>query len=79
VANPAREAWGPFIAPQGNLVIGVSETRTCPSRGPDMSNHRLWNPAKKLNNSMFTRDKAERPDMSGLGVRHVQVRSLEPG
>jgi hypothetical protein len=24
---------GPFIAPQENLAIGVSETRTCSSRG----------------------------------------------
>jgi hypothetical protein len=23
---------GPFIAPQENLAIGVSETRTCPGR-----------------------------------------------
>jgi hypothetical protein len=28
---------GPFIAPQENLVVGMSETRTCPGRGLDMS------------------------------------------
>jgi hypothetical protein len=36
---------GPFIAPQKNLVIGVSETRTCSGRGPDMSENPLWKPA----------------------------------
>jgi hypothetical protein len=34
----AREAWGePFIAPQENLAIGVSETQTCLGQGPDIS------------------------------------------
>jgi hypothetical protein len=28
---------GPFIAFQENLAVGVSETRTCLGRGPDMS------------------------------------------
>jgi hypothetical protein len=28
---------GPFIAPQENIVVGVSETRICLGRGPDMS------------------------------------------
>jgi hypothetical protein len=46
---------GPFIAPQENLVIGVSETQTCPGRGSDMSGQPLWNPAWG-------------PDMSGLGL-----------
>jgi hypothetical protein len=32
----------------------------------------LWNPATEP-------DKAERPDMSGLGARHVQSESLESG
>jgi hypothetical protein len=31
VANRAREVWGPFIAPQENVAIGVLETRTCPA------------------------------------------------
>jgi hypothetical protein len=81
VDNPAREAWGPFIAPppQGNLVVGVSETRTYPGRGLDMSGHHLWNLAKKPDKAGVTQDKAERLDMSGLGARHVRVRSLEPG
>jgi hypothetical protein len=35
----------------------------------------LWNPDK----AEVTQDKAERPDMSGIGVGHVRVRSLEPG
>jgi hypothetical protein len=43
-----------------------------------MSDHRLWNPAKKPNKVRVTRDNAERPDMSGLGAEHVWVRSLEP-
>jgi hypothetical protein len=33
----------------------------------------LWNPDK----AGVTRDKAERSDMSGLGVRYIWVRSLE--
>jgi hypothetical protein len=37
-----------------------------------MSGLGLWNPNKEP-------DKAERPDMSGLGVGHVRVSSLEPG
>jgi hypothetical protein len=73
VANPAREAWGEaFIAPQRNLVIGVSEKRICSDQGPDISDHHLWNLAKKP-------DKVERPDISGIRARHVRVRSLEPG
>jgi hypothetical protein len=28
---------GPFIAPQENLAVGVSETLTCSGQGPDMS------------------------------------------
>jgi hypothetical protein len=28
---------GPFIAPKGNLAIGVSETWTCSDRESDMS------------------------------------------
>jgi hypothetical protein len=43
-----------------------------------MSGHRPWNLAKKPDKDGVTRDKAERPDMSGLGVRQVWVRSLEP-
>ena len=34
------ESWGrgfPFTAPKRNLPVGVSETRICPGRGPDMS------------------------------------------
>jgi hypothetical protein len=44
---------GPFIAPQENLVVGVSETQTCPGQGPDMPDQPLWNLAWG-------------PDMSGL-------------
>jgi hypothetical protein len=36
---------GPFIAPQENLAVGVSETWTCPCRGPDMSGEPLWKSA----------------------------------
>jgi hypothetical protein len=67
---------GPFIAPQENLAVGVSETQTCPGRGPDMSGHRL-NPAAKPNNAEGT-DNTERLDMSGLGAGHVRPESLEP-
>jgi hypothetical protein len=63
---------GPFIAPQENLVVGVSETQTCSSRGPDMSSQSLWNPAVKP-------DKDERPNMSSQGVGHVRPESLESG
>jgi hypothetical protein len=56
VANCAREVWGPFIAPQENLAIGVSETWTCPGQGPDMSDKPLW---------ML----AWGPDMSSPGLR----------
>jgi hypothetical protein len=66
VPNLAREAWGPIIAPQGNLAVWVSETRTCPGQGPDMSSNRLWNPAKKPDKAGVTRDKTKRSDMSGL-------------
>jgi hypothetical protein len=37
-----------------------------------MSGLGLWNSDKEL-------DKAEKPDMSGLGVKHVWVRSLKSG
>jgi hypothetical protein len=33
-----------------------------------MSGSGLWNLAKKLDMAGVTRDKAERPDMSGLGL-----------
>jgi hypothetical protein len=62
---------GTFIAHQENLAVRVSETRTCPSRGPDMFRHRLWNPAAKP-------DKAERPNMSDLGAGYIWPESLEP-
>jgi hypothetical protein len=32
---------GPFIAPQENLAVGVSETRTYLGRGPNMSGQPL--------------------------------------
>jgi hypothetical protein len=38
---------GPFIAPQGNLAVGVSETRTCLGQALNMSGHPLWNPAEE--------------------------------
>jgi hypothetical protein len=44
-----------------------------------MSDHYLWNPTKKPDKARITRDKVKRPDMSGLGVEHVRVRSLELG
>jgi hypothetical protein len=33
VVNRGREAWGPFIAPQENLAVGVSEIRHVRVRG----------------------------------------------
>jgi hypothetical protein len=77
VANPTSKACGAFYSPQGNLAIGMSETRTCLDREADMSDHRLWNPAKKSDKDGVTKDKAERPYISRLGVGHVRVRSLE--
>jgi hypothetical protein len=44
-----------------------------------MSDHHLWKPTKKPDKAGVTQDKAKMSDMSGLGVRHVWVRSLEPG
>jgi hypothetical protein len=72
---------GSFIAPQGNLSIGLSKTRTCPDWQPDMSGNRLRNPALELDNSgsgHLNRDRAEWLDMSGLGARHVWETSLKP-
>jgi hypothetical protein len=67
-----------FIALQENLAVGVSETRTRLGWGPDMSDHHLWNPAKKPDKAGVTRKKAERSDIFRLGPGHVQVISLEP-
>jgi hypothetical protein len=83
VASRAREAWGggAFSSPQGNLPIGVSETRTCLVWGLDMSGQALWNPAwepDKSGSRDLNRVKAERSNMSGLGAGHVQENSLEP-
>jgi hypothetical protein len=57
----------------------VSEIRTCSGHGSNMSGNRLWNLAKKPDKVGVTLDKADKSDMFGLGVEHVQVRSLEPG
>jgi hypothetical protein len=46
-----------------------------------MFGNHLWNLAWGPNMSSLrdlTRDKAKRPDMSGLGAEHVQDHSLEP-
>jgi hypothetical protein len=40
---------GAFYSPQENLAVWVSETRTCPGRGPDMFGQPRWNPAWGLN------------------------------
>jgi hypothetical protein len=82
VAKWVEEACGPFIAPQRNMPVGVSETRTCLSWGPDMSSNHLWNPtleSDKFDSGDLTRDRAERPDMCRLGAGHIQESSLEPG
>jgi hypothetical protein len=76
VANPVREALGPFIVPQGNLAIRCQKPEHVRVSG--RTGHRLWNPTKKSDKAGVTRDKAERLNMSGLGVGHVRVRSLEP-
>jgi hypothetical protein len=70
--NELERRGGPFIAPQENLAVGVSKTRTCPGRGPDMSGKCLWNPATEP-------DKAERLDMYGLVAGHLRLESLESG
>jgi hypothetical protein len=44
-----------------------------------MFDNHLWNPTKKPDKAGITRDKADRSDMSMLGVIHIRVRSLEPG
>jgi hypothetical protein len=43
-----------------------------------MSGLGLCNPAKKPDKPRVTQDKVEMSNMSGLGARHVWVRSLEP-
>jgi hypothetical protein len=48
---------GAFIASQENLAVGVSETRTCPGQGLDMSDQPLWKLAWRL-------------DMSGSRLSH---------
>jgi hypothetical protein len=65
-----RRGGGAFIAPQGNLAIGVPETWTCPGQGLNMSSQPLWNPATEP-------DKVERPDMSGFGAEHARPESLK--
>jgi hypothetical protein len=42
-----------------------------------MSDHRLWNLAKKQDKARVTRDKSERADISGSEVGHVRPTSLE--
>jgi hypothetical protein len=44
-----------------------------------MSGLDLWNPTKKPDKTVVTRDKAERLDMSGLGAGHVRFRSRKSG
>jgi hypothetical protein len=44
-SSPRERGWRAFYREPGKLAIGVSETRTCPGRGSDMSGHPLWNPA----------------------------------
>jgi hypothetical protein len=47
-----------------------------------MSDLVLWKPVwepNKFSSEDLTRDKAETPDMSELGVGHGQENSLEPG
>jgi hypothetical protein len=51
--QPAREAWGPFIATQGYLLVGVLETQTCLGWGPDTSGKCYWNPVRKSNKSSW--------------------------
>jgi hypothetical protein len=82
VVKWAEEAWGPFIAPQRNMSVGVSETQTYLSWGPDMSGNHLWNPtleSDKSDSRDLTRDRAERSDMCRLEAGHIQESSLEPG
>jgi hypothetical protein len=40
-----REGVESFYIESRKLAVGVSETWTCPGRGPDMFSHPLWNPA----------------------------------
>jgi hypothetical protein len=51
------ERHEPFIAPQENLCVVVSETRTCPGQVSDMSDQPLCNLAWG-------------PDMFGPGLSH---------
>jgi hypothetical protein len=71
VANLDRKAWGPFIAPQGNLAVGGVRDPDISGSGPDMFGQPLYNPAWGLDKAGLTWDNADRLDMSELGVRHV--------
>jgi hypothetical protein len=51
---------------------GIGLGRTCLGRGLDMSGQSHWNLSTEL-------DKAERPNMSGMGAGHVRPESLEFG
>jgi hypothetical protein len=44
-SSPRERWWRAFYRESGKLAVGVSETQTCPGRGPNMSDHPLWNPA----------------------------------
>jgi hypothetical protein len=59
---------GVFYSPARESSRWVSETRTCPGRGPDKSDNHLWNPAKKLDKTGVTQDKADRLNMFRLAL-----------
>jgi hypothetical protein len=44
-----------------------------------MTGQPLWNPAWGSDKARFIRDKANRSDISGLGVGHVRDNFLDPG
>jgi hypothetical protein len=45
ISPPRERGWRAFYRESGKRAVGVSETQTCPGRGPDMSGHPPWNPA----------------------------------
>jgi hypothetical protein len=61
--------WGPDMSGSRLSHCGIGLGRTCSGWGSDMPRQSQWNSATEP-------DKAERSDMSGLGVGHVRGESL---
>jgi hypothetical protein len=70
-----------FYTPKGNMPIGLSEIRTCPTRSLDISGKCYWNPVLAPDMSgahRLSTGKAAGSNMSGPGTRYVQRIPLKP-